>query len=95
MGVYDYVLNGKDEYQLKTWDRRMHAYKIGDTVPLLITDDGNLSGPYSVLLLEDRKWLNVSEQNVIQSITNYPVHLHIYDKWGVEIMPGDNPYAKM
>lgn len=97
MGVYDIVLHDGEEYQLKTWKRFMDVFKIGDEVPDLeeMYSGPVVSGPYSIMLAEDRKWLNVDAKNIITSITLTPEHDIRYDKWGGPILPGEDPYAGM
>lgn len=84
MGTFDYVAfpnsdsefgDGFDYAQLKNWDRMMRTYRVGDPVPTI-----NLN-PHSIKSQEGYGWVNIKNR-CIESLTNGPLYLEIYDKWG-------------
>ena len=66
------------EAQVKLWDRKLHAYHIGDEVPRLDFVDSPTT--YSIALREGG-FVNIKER-FIESYSSSPTYHHVFDKWG-------------
>jgi len=96
VGVFDYVeISDQQDYaQVKTWDRTMATYKIGEKVPQLLAvgvlslkrfKEEPKNGPYSIKTQENYGWINIDSNNVFISVTELPFFNDHYDKWGGNI----------
>ena len=98
MGTPDSIWNEKAQiwHQVKCWDCQMRDYRVGDEVPDL-ESFGAVNRTYTIALLEPddgvRQYFANVKDNVLHSITDWPIDPFVIDKWGGKC-DSRKPYAR-